>query len=234
MFQPRTLLSSAVGLLTCGFVSAAPLPQTAQTENLFRPETLQVAPHVAERAGSVAAALGFSDWPRTAELYRVPAIGRVLFDQPAELADEVRSCTTVRFGRFGNDPWERCVWSWRIDGEKGGAAADTLDLEVTLAPSARAAQEYLLTTLADNTMPTETLVKLYGAAKQPASLGDVAVLVEPTNGSETRLSFTRANVAFRIRGFGALREEVLALAQRLDEKILAQQPLTLEQLRAQP
>lgn len=216
MIHRRIFLFSAAGLLASGLLAA----------QVFRPEALQIQPQLAERAGALAGALSFPEWRGQSGLYPVPEVGRALFDEPAALSEAVSSCTAVR---FSNEPWDRCVWSWSVPGESGAA----LDLEITLAPSARAAQEYLLTTLADNTMPTEVLVKLYGAARQPASVGDVAFLVEPENGSEARLSFTRANVAFRIRAFGALRGEALVLAQRLDEKLLGQQPLTLEQLRAQ-
>jgi hypothetical protein len=227
MTQLRIVFSSALGLLAGGLLAAAPLQETGDR---FRPETLRMEPYQAERAAALAAVLGFANWPRPAELYAAPAVSRALFAEPARVSEEVRSCTTVR---FGNEPWERCVWSWKALGEeRRPAAADALDLEITLTPSSRAAQEYLLTVLADNMMDTATLVKLYGAAKRPEGLGDVAILIEPPNGSDARLSFTRANVVLRIRGYGALRDEVLPLARRLDERLLDQPSLTLEQLRA--
>lgn len=227
MSQLRILLLSSAGLMACGFLAAAPEQQAGDP---LRLETLRVEPSLAARAGSLATVLKFAEWPRPAELYAAPVVGRALFDEPARFSEEVRSCTAVH---FGNEPWDHCVWSWKALGEgRKPSATDALDLEITLAPSSRGAQEYLLSVLANNMLPVEGLVKLYGAARRPEGLGDVAVLVEPPNGSEARLSFTRANVVFRIRGFGALRDEVLPLARRLDERLLGQQPLTPEQLRA--
>lgn len=224
MIQPRILVSAAVSLLACGLFAQ-------ETPYRFQLETLQVEPGLAERTGSLAAALGFAGWPRPSELYRAPAVGRVLFDEPARVAEEVRSCTAVR---FGNEPWDHCVWSWKPRGEGSErSAADSLKLEITPTPSSRAAQELLLTSLASNMMTTDALVKLYQAARRPEGLGDIAVLIEARDGSDVRLSFTRANVTFRVRGYGALSGEVLPLARRLDERLLGQQPLTLEQLRAE-
>ena len=224
MSKLRVLLAALS--LSCA-LPAAPAQQTGYRVQF---ETLQVEPYLAERAGALAAALGFASWPRPAELYAPPPVGRVLFDEPGRLAEEVRSCTTVR---FGDEPWGHCVWSWKGLGEgRKPAAADSLQLEITLAPSSRAAQERLLTALADNMLPTEGLLAFYAAAERPADLGDVAFLVRSRDGTDLRLAFTRGNLALRLHGRGALRDEVLPLARRLDEKLIAQQPLTPEQLRA--
>jgi hypothetical protein len=217
----------AVGLLTWGSLNAAWAQETVQP---FRFETQKVDPYFSERAAALAAALGFAAWPRTFELYTAPAVGRALLRQPAGVAEEVRSCTTVR---FGDEPWPQCTWSWKALAESGKPSAkDWLDLQITLAPSGRAAQEYLLSSLADNQLPTEGLVPLYKSSKRPKGLGTVAFLVAPPKGYDTRLWFIRANVVFRVWGRGALSAEVLPLASRLDEQLLAQQPLTLEELRA--
>lgn len=228
MIRKKILVSSAAGLLACSLLAQTAPPQEGRYR--FRPETLQVEPHLAERAGALAAALGFNDWPRPAELYLAPAVGRALFDEPARFSEEARSCTTVPFGQ---EPWDHCVWSWKLRGEgRERFAPGSLDLAVTVTPGSRAAQELLLTTLADNMMDTESLVKLHRDGQRPEGLGDAAVLVQSRDGSDVRLSFTRANLLFRVRGDGALHEEVLPLARRLDERLLGQQPLTLEQLRA--
>src|SRR5215213_9164285 len=228
MTQKRILVSSAAGLLACSLLAQTAPPEASRYG--FRPETLAVEPYLAERAGALAAVLGFDSWPRPAELYGAPAVGRLLFDEPARFSEEVRSCTTVRFGQ---EPWDHCVWSWKPGaGKRERSAPDSLDLEIIVTPSSRAAQEFLLTTLADNMMDTATLVKLYGEAPKPAGLGDVAVLVESRDGQDVRLSFTRANLVFRLRGYGALSDEVLPLARRLDERLLSQQPLPLDQLRS--
>jgi hypothetical protein len=229
MIHRRILVSSAAGLLAFGLLAQAP-PEKVGTR--FRPELLRVEPYQAERAGALAAALGFAEWPRPSELYQAPAVGRVLFDEPAAVSEEVRACTTVPFNGEG---WDQCVWSWQARGrrEEGDAqAAGSLDVEITVAPSSRAAQEYLLTALADNMLPTEALVKQYEAAERPNGLGDAAVLVESPNAPDARLAFIRANVVFRIRGEGALSDRVLPLARRLDEGLLGQPSLTLEQLQA--
>lgn len=230
MIHRTILLSSAAALLGCSLLAKG-APQEVGTG--FRPESLRVEPHQAERAGALAAALGFAEWPRPAELYLAPAVGRVLFDEPAAVREEVKSCTTVP---FHGEAWEQCVWSWqasaRVEGDESPPAG-SLDVEITVAPGSRAAQEYLLTALADNMLPTEILVQLYVAAERPAVLGDVAFLVERPNQRDVRLAFTRGNVAFRIRANGVLDDRVLALARRLDEQLLGRPSLTPEQLRAQ-
>lgn len=228
MNRKSILVSGVAGLLACSLLAQTAPPQ--QGRYGFRPEALEVEPYLAERAGALAAALGFDSWPRTAELYAAPAVGRALLDEPARFAEEVRSCTTLRFRQ---EPWDHCVWSWKPRSEgRERSGPDSLDLEVTVTPDSRAAQEYLLTVLADNMMDTATLVKLYGEAQKPAGLGDVAFLVESRDGRDVRLSFTRANLVLRVRGYGAPSEEVLTLARRLDERLLGQQTLTPEQLRA--
>ncbi|HKV12933.1 MAG TPA: hypothetical protein VJ725_32630 [Thermoanaerobaculia bacterium] len=228
MNRKSILVSGVAGLLACSLLAQTAPPQERRYG--FRPEALEVEPHLAERAGALAATLGFDSWPRPAERYGAPAVGRALFDEPARFAEEVRSCTTLRFRQ---EPWDHCVSSWKPRGEgRERSAPDSLDLEITVTPDARAAQEFLLTALADNMMDMATLVKTYGEAQKPAGLGDVAFLVESRDGQDVRLSFTRANLVLRLRGYGALSDEVVPLARRLDERILNQQPLTLEQLRA--
>jgi hypothetical protein len=221
------LVSAIAGLLACGLLAQAPRQETGTP---FRPESLRVEPHQAERAGALAAVLGFGGWPRPSELYQAPAISRVLLDEPAAVSEEVRACTTVP---FNGEEWEQCVWSWQARPREGdkSRAPGLLDVEITVAPSSRAAQEYLLAALADNMLPAEALVQLYGAAERPGGLGDAAFLVEARNPPDARLAFTRANVAFRIRGEGTLRDRVLPLGRRLDERLLGQSSLTLEQLR---
>ncbi len=223
----RILRLSALGLLICWSLAAAYAQETAKP---FRFETQKVDAYFAERAGALAAALSFAAWPPTSELYAAPAVSRALLRQPAGVAGEVRSSTTVR---FGDEPWPQRTWSWKALPEgRRPSAGDSLDLQITLAPSGRAAQEYFLSSLADNELPTEGLVTLFKSAKRPENLGTVAFLVAPPKGYDTRLWFVRANVVFRLWGRGVLSAEVLPLASRLDERVLAQQPLTLEELRA--
>ena len=223
MRMPRLL---AIGLLACAPVSAA---RAQEASRPFQFETRKVDAYFAERAGALAGALGLAAWPRTTELYMAPAVSRSLLRRPEGVSEGVRSCTSVR---FGDEAWPQCTWSWKALAEGRKPAAEAyLDLTITLAPSGRAAQEHLLSSLADNQLPTEGLVALYKSARRPEGLGTVAFLIETPNGYDARLEFLRANVVFRLWGRGALKTEVLPLASRLDELLLAEQPLTLEELR---
>ena len=222
------VLRAPVGVLAA-FVSFAPARAQEPTPP-FRYETQRVDDYFAERAAAVAAALGFAGWPKTSELYAIPAVSRALLREPARVTDEVRACTTVL---FGDDPWPQCTWSWKglTEGRKP-SPQDWLDLQITVTPSGRAAQEYLIGSVADNQLPTEMVVARYRSAERPANLGHVAFVVRSPKGDEATVSFLRANVVFRIRGHGALAAEAPPLAARLDERLAGQSPLTLEELRA--
>jgi hypothetical protein len=228
MTRLRILRLSAIGLLVAGTLATA---QGQDRGYAFRFESIHVEDHLQQRAGTLAAALGFSAWPQPTELITAPPVTRSLLGESATLvADEVRSCGSVR---FGNEPWGHCTWSWnaRSAGRKQ-ASVGSLDLEITLAPDSRGAQEYLLAGMANNMLPTEGLVAINRTAKRPPGLGTVSFLLESRSGADVRIWFTRQNVAVRLRGSRALSREILPLAQHLDELLLAQQPLTLEQLRA--
>jgi len=222
------VLHAPVGALLA-LVSLAPA-RAQEPAPPFHYETQRVDDSLAQRAAALAAALGLAGWPKTPELYAAPAVIRGLLRNPAGVADEVRACTTVP---FGDEPWPQCTWSWkgRTEGRKS-SPEDWLDLQISVAPSGRAAQEYFIGSLADNQLPTEMVVGRYTAAERPANLGDVAFVVRSPKRDETTASFLRANVVFRIRGHGALAAEVLPLAARLDERLVSQPPMTLEELRA--
>lgn len=210
------------------FGGALAVPVAGQTiASPFRFETLRVEPPLAARAQALAVELSAGDWPRPGGLYVAPAVDRSLFGAP-EGVSEVRACTAIR---FGEEPWGRCQWSWRaLEQGRQTSADDSLDLQITLTPSAQAAQELLLSELADNMMMIGDLARLYRDAERPAQIGDLAFLVVPRSGPERRLWFLRANVVFRLRGHGSLSEAVLPLARRLDAEVLAQPPLTREEL----
>ncbi len=210
------------------FGGALALPVAGQTTaSPFRFETMRVEPPLAARAQALADELGASDWRRPAGLYVAPAVDRALFGAPEGLR-EVRACTAIR---FGDEPWGRCQWSWNALGQgRQSPSTGSLDLQITLTPSAQAAQELLLSELADNMMMVGDLARLYQAAERPAELGDLAFLVVPRSGPERRLWFLRSNVVFRLRGHGSLSEAVLPFARRLDAEVLAQPPLTREEL----
>lgn len=208
-------------------------PASAQSQEPappFRYETQRVDDYLAQRAAALAAAFGFAGWPKTPELYAAPAVSRVLLREPAGVSEEVRACTTVS---FGDEAWPQCTWSWKGPSKgRKSSAEDWLDVQITLAPSGRAAQESFIGALADNQLPTEMVVGRYKSAERPENLGDVAFVVRSPQTYETTVSFLRANLAFRIRGHGALAAEALPLAVRLDERLVSQAPLTLDQLRA--
>lgn len=221
----RGLCLTVVGLLGGGSLAAA-----QDVAPPFRYETQKADGYATERARVVAGALGFSAWPRTSELYVSPPVGRALLREPGRVAGEVRSCTTVS---FDGESWPQCTWSWKASSEgRKPSAYDWLDLQVTQTPGGRAAQEFLVASLADNMLPTEMLEARYKAARRPENLGSVAFQIQSPQGDETSLSFIRGNLVFRIRGHGTLAAEALPLASRLDEAVLNQQPLTIEELRA--
>jgi len=180
-------------------------------ESFKRPEGMQE-----DRIRALGQVLGFREWPEREGLFVGPAVSRSLLREPALVSREARACTTVTFNDL---PWGKCEWSW-----------NELDVEVVLAPTARAAQEYMLSAMTDNTLPTEALVGIYKRAERPAGLGSVAFLTRSRSGDDVRVRFTRANVALHIRATGRMSAEVLPLARRLDALLLSQQPLTARQL----
>jgi hypothetical protein len=223
----RAPMGALLALATCASVAST---QSQESAAPFRYETQRVDDHSARRAAELAAALGFAGWPEPPELYAAPAVFRGLLKNPGAVAEEVRACTTVA---FGEEAWPQCTWSWKGRAAEGrkSVGEDWLDVQATVAPSSRAAKEFLLASLADNQLPTEAVVARYTSAERPARLGDVALLVKSPKGDDTSVSFMRANLVFRIRGHGALAEEALPLAVRLDERLAGQAPLTPEELR---
>ena len=225
----RPIVCVSLGAL---LASAFPAPARAQeSAPPFRYETQKVDDYLAQRAAALAAALGFAAWPKASELYALPTVGRGLLRNPAAVADAVRACTTVR---FGDEAWPQCTWSWKGARAEGrpSPGEDWLDVQITVAPSGRAAQEHVISTVADNQLPTEMVVARYKAAERPDNLGHVAFVVPSPRGNDTTVLFLRANVVFRIRGHGSLAAEALPLARQLDEHLAGQSPLTLDALRA--
>jgi hypothetical protein len=209
--------------------AATAVPAAGQTRPApFRLETLRLEPAIATRVETLAAELGAGEWPRPEALYVAPAVDRSLVVAAESLGPQVRACTTVRFGA---EPWGRCSWSWK-ELERGPetSATGSLDLQVTLAPGARAAQELLLSDLADNMMMVSDLARAYRAAERPIGIGDLAFVVRARTGQDARMWFVRSNVVFRLRGHGTLTEALRPLARRLDDEVLAQPPLTREEL----
>ncbi|MHC4640817.1 MAG: hypothetical protein ACYS32_04170 [Planctomycetota bacterium] len=114
---------------------------------------------------------------------------------------------------------------YRLDGQ--------MYVEVVLAPSSRAAQEYLLTSMTENTMPTEDLAKIYASAKGREQLGNVSFLTESQGTNDIHIRFTRDNICLNIRANGTLGVEALPLARKIDAEIARQAVFTYQQLLAQ-
>ncbi len=105
-------------------------------------------------------------------------------------------------------------------------------VRLCLAPSSRAAQEYMLTMMTENTLPTEAMVGGYRTAERPEGLGHISFLNKSKTKDYTRIMFVRDNVSLRIRGEGCFADDVLPLARKIDSMLLGQPPLTYEQLLA--
>jgi hypothetical protein len=177
----------------------------------------------AERARAVGSAIGFDTWPRPEALFLAPPVSRELLALPVEIGQAVRACTTVHFAA---EPWGRCDWSWHAEDDP----ESWLDLSMTLAPSARAAQQVLLNAVSDNMLPVEAAAATLTNAGRPAGLGDVAFVVSARAGGDQRIDFTRSNLAVRIRARGAMAERALDIARRIDAQVLDQRPLSAEEL----
>lgn len=105
-----------------------------------------------------------------------------------------------------------------------------IDVRICLAPSARAAQEYLLNTMTQNTMPTELVILKYAGAKRPEELGTISFFTESRRKDDIRVKFVRNNICLNIRADGCFAAEVLPLARKIDGMLLEQRALTYEQL----
>jgi hypothetical protein len=114
---------------------------------------------------------------------------------------------------------------YRLDGQ--------VDIEVCLTPSGRAAQEFLLTKLTDNMMPTEELTAMYAAAQRPEEIGTISFVVQSRSGDDRRVTFVRNNVFVSIQATGFFADEALSIAAKIDHDITQQPSLTLEELQKQ-
>jgi hypothetical protein len=183
------------------------------------------------RLQALAEALDFATWPRPEARFVAPAISRALLARPDLLTGASHACTTVG---YDDGLWGRCDWNWRqVQRSREMDRSQVLgniSVEVALGPSARAAQEYLLTSLAGNMLPIEALVAAYGAAEKPAGLGDVAYHLIFRDGTDQRLHFVRNNVYVGVRAEGAFATQTLSVARAVDARVVSQQPLSYEQL----
>lgn len=100
-----------------------------------------------------------------------------------------------------------------------------IKVEICLAPNAKAACEYLLYHMAQNTMPTNLLVKIYGSADHAPEIGTVNYVTNPGH-----IKFIRDNVVVIIDGRGEFSRESLQLARKIDMAIKQQSLLTYQQL----
>jgi len=108
----------------------------------------------------------------------------------------------------------------------------SINMRICLAPSSQAAQEYLLNTMIQNTMPTELVIWKYTGARQPEGLGTIGFLTESSQKDDIRVKFVRNNVCVNIRADGCFAAEALPLARKIDAMLLAQRPLTYRELLA--
>ena len=111
---------------------------------------------------------------------------------------------------------------YRLDGQ--------MSVEVVLAPSSRAAQEYLLAAMTENTMPTEDLANIYAAAKGREQLGNVSFLTESRDKNDIHIRFVRDNICLNIWANGTLAVQALPLARKIDAEIARQAVFTYQQL----
>lgn len=185
-------------------LALVPACSRAQTEQPLRFTSLQVPQGIDQpRVEALAEALDFAAWPRPEARFVAPAIDRALLEQSDLVTHASQACTIVS---FQDGLWGRCDWSWRQAREaprqeRPRVEGDVL-VEVALGPSARAAQEYLLTRLADNMLPVEGLVATFEAAERPAGLGDVAYVLTSRDGTDQRIRFARNNVYVAVRADG--------------------------------
>lgn len=113
---------------------------------------------------------------------------------------------------------------------KGYHREGSMLVQICLAPISRAAQEYMLVIMTENTLPVEGVISMYTHAKRPKGLGTVSFLTESTKKDDIRIKFVRDNVFLSIRGNGCFADEVLPLARKIDTLLVKQPPLTYQQL----
>jgi hypothetical protein len=112
--------------------------------------------------------------------------------------------------------------TYRLEGE--------MDVYLCIAPDSRAAQEYMLVIMTENTLPIEGVIGMYTHAKKSEGLGTVNYLTESTKKDDIRVKVVRDNISLNIRGNGCFADEVLPLARKIDAMLVKQPPLTYEQL----
>lgn len=105
-------------------------------------------------------------------------------------------------------------------------------VQICLVPNSRAAQEYMLVIMTENTLPIEGVISMYTHAKKTEGLGTINYLTESTKKDDIRVKFVSDNISLNIRGNGCFADEVLPLARKIDDMIVKQPPLTYQQLLA--
>ncbi len=108
--------------------------------------------------------------------------------------------------------------------------AGEMSVDISLAPSSRAAQEYLLVNITDNMLPTEALINTYTSSLKMNGFGDVGFHVKSRASDAVRIIFVRDNVFVDVFARGSLVKEVSDFAVVIDRLVLSQPPLTREQL----
>jgi len=150
---------------------------------------------------------------------------------PAELPRDLREELDKATAGLSPDARERKLDSVRerylrsmVYEEKGG-----IDVKMVVAPSSRAAQEYLIFESTQCSLPIEARAVEFDESNRLSGLGNMAFRYGGT------VRFARDNVGFVIHGSGDLASEVEALARKLDAALLGQPSLTsTEWLAARP
>lgn len=105
-----------------------------------------------------------------------------------------------------------------------------LNIEICLTPNSRAAQEYLLTAMTGSSLPTESLVSMYAAARREQGLGTMNLVTGSPGKNRTDIRCVRGNLYLSIRASGCFAGEALALARAIDAQVAGQTMFTREQL----
>lgn len=175
-----------------------------------------------DRARQVGAALDFNNWPQTDELRVAPSFDRSMLKKSTIITQESKG---YHLDGFAHEVTGYCRWNLRSPEGK-----DSISFRIYVLPNSRAAHEYLLSIMTENTMMTEGVIGTYRMAERPAGLGHISFVNKfPTS---TRIAYVRDNIAIYVTAIGELADEALPLVQALDKAIKEQPALTREQFLA--
>ncbi len=108
----------------------------------------------------------------------------------------------------------------RLRASKAYVLKGSLSVKMVVAPSSRAAQEWLVYTSTQCSLPTEAIVQQFAKSRRVDGVGDLAFKIRG------QMMLTRGNVAVIVRGDGDLESEVVPLAAKIDAAI-AKEPVLM-------